>query len=118
MTIHLSKDVEDAINAAVQSGRFASADEMIDALVREEAGRSRKPKPPRALQKGTNRTRADTAESETPKAIDELHRRWMASGLITRRPDPAQDANDDDPEDQPVVIKGEPLSQTILRERR
>ena len=50
--------------------------------------------------------------------VEELHRRWMASGLITQLPDPAQDVNDDDPEDQPVVIKGEPLSETILRERR
>ena len=42
----------------------------------------------------------------------------MASGLITQLPDPAQDVDDDDPQDQPLVIKGEPLSRTILRERR
>ena len=42
----------------------------------------------------------------------------MASGLITRLPDPALDIDDDDPEDQPVTIKGEPLSETIIRERR
>ena len=47
MTIRISKDVENAINAAVQSGRFASADKMIAKLVREEARRSRQPKPPR-----------------------------------------------------------------------
>ena len=35
MTINVSKDVENAINAAVQSGQFASADEMIDTLVHE-----------------------------------------------------------------------------------
>jgi len=35
MTIHVSKDAENAINAAVQSGKFASADEMIDRLVQE-----------------------------------------------------------------------------------
>jgi Arc/MetJ-type ribon-helix-helix transcriptional regulator len=35
MMIHVSKDVENAINAAVQSGQFASADEMIAKLVRE-----------------------------------------------------------------------------------
>jgi Arc/MetJ-type ribon-helix-helix transcriptional regulator len=40
MTIHVSKDVENAINAAVQSGRFASADEMITKLVREDAQRT------------------------------------------------------------------------------
>lgn len=39
MTIHVSQDVEGWINAAVQSGRYASADEMIAKLVREEAQR-------------------------------------------------------------------------------
>jgi Arc/MetJ-type ribon-helix-helix transcriptional regulator len=37
MTIHVSKEVENTINAAVQRGQFASADEMIAALVREYA---------------------------------------------------------------------------------
>jgi Arc/MetJ-type ribon-helix-helix transcriptional regulator len=41
MTIHLSKDVENSINAAVQSGQFASADEMVDKLVREYSQRLR-----------------------------------------------------------------------------
>ena len=41
----------------------------------------------------------------------------MAAGLITRLPDPSLDI-DDDPDDQPVTIKGEPLSETIIRERR
>jgi Arc/MetJ-type ribon-helix-helix transcriptional regulator len=43
MTIHVSKDVENAINAAVQSGQFASADEMIDKLVREYDQQHRQP---------------------------------------------------------------------------
>ena len=42
----------------------------------------------------------------------------LASGLITTLPDPSQDIDDDDPDDQPVIIKGEPLSETIIRERR
>jgi hypothetical protein len=40
MTIHVSKDAEEAINAAVQSGQFASADEMVDRLVLDYAQRS------------------------------------------------------------------------------
>jgi len=40
MTIHVSKDVESYINAAVQSGRFESADEMIARLIQEDARRS------------------------------------------------------------------------------
>jgi hypothetical protein len=46
MTIHVSKDAENAINAAVQSGLFASATEMIDTLVRDFAQRI--PRPPAA----------------------------------------------------------------------
>jgi len=42
----------------------------------------------------------------------------MARGLITRLPDPSLDIDDDDPDDQPVPIDGEPLSATIIRERR
>ena len=42
----------------------------------------------------------------------------MARGLITRLPDPALDIDDDDPDDQPVLIEGEPLSETVIRERR
>jgi Arc/MetJ-type ribon-helix-helix transcriptional regulator len=41
MTIHVSKDAETAINAAVQSGKFASANEMVDRLVREYDQRTR-----------------------------------------------------------------------------
>ena len=118
MTIRISKAVENAINAAVQSGRFASADEMIAKLVREEARRSRQPKPPRTSGKATRRAKSIAAGSDQSKVIEELHRRWMASGLITQLPDPAQDVDDDDPQDQPIIIKGEPLSETILRERR
>ena len=41
MTIHVSKETENAINAAVQSGQFASANEMVDSLVRDYAERTR-----------------------------------------------------------------------------
>jgi Arc/MetJ-type ribon-helix-helix transcriptional regulator len=35
MTIHLPKDVESSINAEVQSGHFASAEEAVTVIVRE-----------------------------------------------------------------------------------
>ena len=37
MMINISKEVENAIDAAVRSGQFASAGEMIDTLVRQYA---------------------------------------------------------------------------------
>ena len=53
-----------------------------------------------------------------PLTRDEFNQRLMAAGLVTRLPDPALDIDDDDPEDQPITIEGEPLSETIIRERR
>lgn len=41
MTLNVSKDVEIFINAAVQSGRYASAAEMIAKLVEEDARQAR-----------------------------------------------------------------------------
>ncbi len=58
------------------------------------------------------------APKKKPLTRDEFNQRLMAAGLITSVPDPALDIDDDDPDDQPVSIKGEPLSETIIRERR
>jgi hypothetical protein len=49
---------------------------------------------------------------------DEFHRRLLAEGRLASLPDPALDIDDDDPDDQPIAIEGEPLSETIIRERR
>ena len=42
----------------------------------------------------------------------------LASGLIGSVPDPAQDIDDDDPDDAPIIITGKPLSETSICERR
>jgi hypothetical protein len=68
--------------------------------------------------KTAKRPKAATPSATKPLSIDEIHRQMMARGLITRLPDPALDIDDDDPDDQPIAIEGEPLSETILRERR
>jgi hypothetical protein len=68
--------------------------------------------------KTIKRPRAATPSANKPLSIEEIHRQMMARGLITRLPDPALDIDDEDPDDQPVPIEGEPLSKTILRERR
>jgi hypothetical protein len=77
------------------------------------------PKKPTASTPGKAAKRAKPAQAPNkPISIDELHRKMMARGLITRLPDPSLDIDDDDPDDQPVTIKGEPLSETIIGERR
>jgi Arc/MetJ-type ribon-helix-helix transcriptional regulator len=99
MTIRLPKDVERSIQAAVHSGDFASADEAVVAAWRSFQGR----KPQHEQSAGR------------PLTADELNRRLLADGLISRLPNPDEDGDDDD---VPVVIKGESLSETIFRERR
>jgi hypothetical protein len=61
---------------------------------------------------------AATKSSEEKSLVEALNNRLLAAGLVTQLPDPAQDIDDDDPDDQPIEIIGEPLSETIIRERR
>ena len=76
-------------------------------------------KPAQAARKGAKRTKPATRQAKKKSLTrDEFNQRLMAAGLITRLPDPSLDIDDDDPDDQPVTIKGEPLSETIIRERR
>jgi hypothetical protein len=74
------------------------------------------PKKPTAPTSGKAAKRARPANELL--SADDPRRAMMESGLILSLPDPALDIDDDDPDDAPVVIKGEPLSETILRERR
>jgi hypothetical protein len=99
----------------------------IKALSPEQAQRLRQqldkqlaqPKKPTAPTPGKAAKRTEPAQApKKPPSIEELHRKMMARGLITRLPDPSLDIDDDDPDDQPVPIKGQPLSETIIRERR
>ena len=62
--------------------------------------------------------RAKPAEPKKRLTEAEFQQHLLDIGLVTSLPDPSRDIADDDPEDQPVTIKGEPLSETILRDRR
>jgi Arc/MetJ-type ribon-helix-helix transcriptional regulator len=105
--------MEQIVHNAVLAGLYASEDEVIRAaLTRLE---QTLPKPARTSAKATKRPKADP-QKQSPLSPDELNARLLASGLVIRLPDPAQDIDDDD--DPPIVIKGEPLSETIIRERR
>ncbi len=54
--------------------------------------------------------------ARTPPTEAEFKRQLLAVGLMTRLPSPADPATR--PVLQPVAIEGEPLSETIIRERR
>lgn len=114
MTIHLSKDLESSIISLVQGGRFSSVDEAMDEAARlllKQSFTAATQKPA----KKAGRAKAAMQENK-PLSPDELNRRLLASGLVIQLPDPAQDIDDDG--DPPIVIEGEPLSETIIRERR
>jgi putative addiction module CopG family antidote len=99
MTIHLPEDLERYLRSEVQSGRFASPDEAITEALR-------------LLRLRKQETQAQS-NSVTP---DELNRQLLEAGLLSQipsRPDPATYR-----EFAPIVIEGEPLSETIIRERR
>jgi hypothetical protein len=74
-------------------------------------------KPPvRSHAKGAKRTKATSQQATKPMTRDEFHRYLIEIGLMSQLPDTAADY--DDPDDEPVPIKGEPLSETVIRERR
>ena len=112
MTIHLSKELEQFVHGAIEAGRYATEDEVVkDALVRLEQEMLR------TADVAVQRSNPGKLSDEK-RLIDVLNQRLLAGGLISQLPDPAQDASDDDPDDQPIEIVGEPLSETIIRERR
>jgi Arc/MetJ-type ribon-helix-helix transcriptional regulator len=96
MTIHLSKDLEKSILSLVNGGKYASVDEAMN-----EAARL-------LLQQ--------QAAAKQPITKDAFHQHLIEIGLMSRLPD--TDADYDDPDDQPISIEGEPLSETVIRERR
>lgn len=113
MTIHLSKDLETSILALVQGGRFSSVD---DAMA-EAARLLLKQSPPGNAKPDRKAKRAKPVpQAKAPLTRAEFDQLLLATGLVTQLPDPAQDIDDDD--EPPIVIEGEPLSETIIRERR
>jgi Arc/MetJ-type ribon-helix-helix transcriptional regulator len=96
LTVHLKEDLEKLLRAEVESGRFASTDAGIDLALR----RLLQPPPPKG-----------------PLTEEQLLQYMYEVGKITQLPDRSADLDDDD-EDEPIEIEGEPLSETIIRERR
>jgi Arc/MetJ-type ribon-helix-helix transcriptional regulator len=89
--------LESYLHSEVEKGRFASSDEAITKAVR------------------LLREKKQEAEG-TAAVADEINRRMLEAGLLSQvpvRPDPATYR-----EFLPIVIEGEPISETIIRERR
>ena len=98
MTIHLPEDLESSIQAAVHSGRYVSVDDAITQAVRLLL-------------------RLPNAPARKPLTEQELEQKLVESGFLASVPsprDPATPAWNFDP----VKIEGEPISETVIRERR
>ncbi len=75
------------------------------------------PKKPTAPTPGKAAKRANApSPKKKPLTEAELRQHMLEIGLMSQLPD--TEADFDDPDDQPITIKGEPLSETIIRERR
>jgi len=99
MTISLPKDLERFVHDAVRAGHYAREDDVVlDALARLK--------------------QAVPADIAVPgrRTKKEFHRHLVEIGLMSGMPD--TDADFEDPDDQPIEIEGEPLSETVIRERR
>jgi hypothetical protein len=64
--------------------------------------------------KTAKRARAAPPKKKMTEAEFDQH--LLKIGLMSQLPDTAADY--DDPDDVPIAIKGEPLSETVIRERR
>ena len=114
MTIQLPKDLERFVHNAVRAGLYAREDDVIrDALTRLSQSL------PENAAKTTRKVKPAKSAPQQPKKLltpEELDHYMLEIGLLSQLPD--TDADFDDPEDEPVTIKGEPLSETVIRERR
>jgi len=98
MNVHVYDNSERVIRFHVQSGRFATESEVIDAALRLLSQSELEP------------------AAKKPLTEDEFKLQLLATGLMTSLPTPLDPAKRRD--FQPVSIEGEPLSETIIRERR
>jgi Arc/MetJ-type ribon-helix-helix transcriptional regulator len=100
MTIHLPEDLERYVQAEVSKGHFASEEEAITQAVRLLRQRGHEPQ-----------------TQGTPLSEEEWERRLLQFGLLANIP-PRSSAAAARRDFQPIRIQGEPLSETVIRERR
>jgi Arc/MetJ-type ribon-helix-helix transcriptional regulator len=107
MTIHLPPHIESSIQAAVHSGHFASFDDAMT-----EAASL-------LLQRLKQSTQAATPVNHELKepSREELQRRLFDAGLLSEIKPPITDLTPYQNR-QAISIQGEPLSETVIRERR
>jgi Arc/MetJ-type ribon-helix-helix transcriptional regulator len=111
MTIRLPEDLESSIRAEVLSGHFASEDDVVAAAVRDDLRRQQQ------ARHGDDATAGPNVPADEEPSDQELQRRLFEAGVIREIKPPITDLTPY-PNRQAVPIQGEPLSQTVIRERR
>lgn len=113
MTVHLSEDLTNSIRAEVLRGHFASEDEMVAAAVREYLRRKQEPEKPM----DTAAVGGISGSASEQTSAQALQRRLYESGVLSEIKPPITDLM---PycHRRAVPIQGEPLSETIINDRR
>ena len=115
MTIQIPKELENFVHDAVRAGHYARQDDVIrDALVLLKETMPQVASKRASRGKGAKPTKPSQQKESLTAA--EFDRHLLEIGLMSQLPD--TDADFDDPDDEPIAIKGEPLSETVIRERR
>src|SRR5579883_3540487 len=102
-------------NQLLNSVKGLSA-EQARQLRRQLARQLGQPKAPAARTPAKPAKRAKDGLPTKKMTEAEFDQHLLKIGLMSQLPDTAADY--DDPDDVPVKIKGEPLSETVIRERR
>ena len=111
MIINLSKDMERIVHDAVRAGLYICEEDVIrDALTRL------KETLPKYTKTRSRRAKFTCSQKKKPLTEAELQQHMLKIGLMTQLPD--TDADFDNPADVPITIKGEPRSETIIRQAR
>lgn len=103
---------------ALSPGQMRQLRQEIDSELSQKAALTGEPKKPRARTSGraSRSVRAPLPPAKKPMTEEEFDQHMLEIGLMSQLPDTA--ADHDDPEAEPISIKGEPLSATVVRERR
>ena len=110
MTIQLPEDLANSVRAEVVSGQFASEDEMVAAAVRDYLRR-------RHVQANQPAAAGRPSQAGEEPGVQALQRRLFEAGIVSEIKPPVTDLGPYENR-QAVPVAGEPLSETVLRERR
>jgi Arc/MetJ-type ribon-helix-helix transcriptional regulator len=113
MDIHLPENLENSILEVVQGGQFPSVDDAMAEAARLllQQIKQHRPRP------SGNAAPGQPARAEDEPSSQELQRRLFDAGVLSEIKPPITDLTPYRNR-QAVPIQGEPLSETVIRERR